>query len=225
MADGSGTYVADLDTAFPAGVDQVAVVDNAVKKTRSALVASFPNIDGAINATDTDVNLLTGLGGAGKGIIAGVSTVSPSAAAEAEFTELEADSIYKFFINIFGSGNVNIDAVPGNAGGYASGTLGYITTRNQISSGIGTTSGTSASIWRLGGVSTGVALTGEFLLFTSNTTKNLATANYAFHSRNASTGERESNTGVGWYGDEATKIKFAPNSGTITGSILCMKVG
>ena len=59
MADASGSYVGQLDSTFPDGdTDAVNVLDDAVKKTRSVLVASFPSITGAVTKTHTEINNL-----------------------------------------------------------------------------------------------------------------------------------------------------------------------
>ena len=60
MADASGSYVGQLDSTFPDGdTDAVNVVDDAIKKTRSVLVASFPSVTGAVTKTHTEINALT----------------------------------------------------------------------------------------------------------------------------------------------------------------------
>lgn len=224
MSDGSGTYVADLDTSFPAGTDQVATADNAIRKTRTALVATFPNVDGAVTSTDSDLEHIAGQAATGKGLILGVETQNLSAASEAEFTGLAADSVYEFWINnLFGSTTQKILTVtPGNAGGYSSGST--VETINFVwDSSTGDQSGDAlGAAWSCGYVVSSNPLSGKFTLFTGNATDNRTEALWEIIGATDSTWRRMA--GGGAWTDESTKIKFYPASGTFTGQIVCKKV-
>ena len=53
-------YIAGLDTSSPAGTDSVAVLDTEIQTFKTDVQDSFPNVDGAVTVTDTELNLLAG---------------------------------------------------------------------------------------------------------------------------------------------------------------------
>ena len=61
MALENPTYISDLDALNPAGTDSRAQGDNHIRNLKSAIKTTFPNIDGAVTATQADINKLTGL--------------------------------------------------------------------------------------------------------------------------------------------------------------------
>ncbi len=56
MAVESGTYIDDFDVAKPAGTEPKSILDDQIKWVKSALLATFANITGAVTATHTDLN-------------------------------------------------------------------------------------------------------------------------------------------------------------------------
>lgn len=57
----SATYISDLDTSLPAGGDSRAEGDNHIRLIKSALKTTFPNVNGAVTATDEQLNYLVGV--------------------------------------------------------------------------------------------------------------------------------------------------------------------
>lgn len=89
MADGSGSYVSQLDATFPDGdVDFVNVLDNAINKTREVLVATFGNVDGPVTATDTGLNNIPKL----------VHVGSAAVAAATQLVEITIEAGYDYRI-------------------------------------------------------------------------------------------------------------------------------
>ena len=56
MAVETGTYIDDFDVAKPAGTEPKSILDDQIKWVKSALLATFANITGAVTATHTDLN-------------------------------------------------------------------------------------------------------------------------------------------------------------------------
>lgn len=54
-------YISDLDDSNPKGSDKIAEGDNHIRNIKYALGETFPNIDGAVLATQDEINLLQGL--------------------------------------------------------------------------------------------------------------------------------------------------------------------
>lgn len=52
----SVTYIDDLDPNYPASADGMAEGDNHIRNIKSAIKATFPNIDGVCDATDTQLS-------------------------------------------------------------------------------------------------------------------------------------------------------------------------
>lgn len=56
MAVETGTIISDFDVAKPAGTEPKSILDDQIKWVKSALLATFANITGAVTATHTDLN-------------------------------------------------------------------------------------------------------------------------------------------------------------------------
>ena len=61
MALENPTFISDLDSSNPAGTDSRAQGDNHIRNLKSAIQTTFPNIEGAVTATQADINKLDGL--------------------------------------------------------------------------------------------------------------------------------------------------------------------
>ena len=62
LEDLTGTkYIDDLNSANPAAGDNVSEGDDHIIGIKNVLKTTFPNIDGAINATDTELNYVDGV--------------------------------------------------------------------------------------------------------------------------------------------------------------------
>ena len=60
----SATYIGDLNASYPAGTDAKSEGDDHLRLIKSVLKTTFPNINGAVSATDTDLsNVLPTTGG------------------------------------------------------------------------------------------------------------------------------------------------------------------
>lgn len=57
----SATYIDGLDSSLPSGSDSRAEGDNHIRLLKSVLKTTFPNINGAVNATDEQLNFLVGV--------------------------------------------------------------------------------------------------------------------------------------------------------------------
>ena len=60
MALESGTYIDSLVSTNPAATDSVAQADDHIRLIKSVLLATFPNMSGALNATHTELNIIDG---------------------------------------------------------------------------------------------------------------------------------------------------------------------
>lgn len=74
----TGTYISDLNASNPIhATDPVSQGDDHIRLIKSVLLATFPNVDGAVNFTPTEANLLDGLTGVtGSGDL--VASASPT---------------------------------------------------------------------------------------------------------------------------------------------------
>jgi len=54
------TYISDLNSTLPAGADAPSEGDNHIRNIKAGLKATFPNINGAVNTTDEELNKLAG---------------------------------------------------------------------------------------------------------------------------------------------------------------------
>ena len=61
MALENPTYISDLDALSPAGTDSRAHGDDHIRNLKGAIQTTFPNINGAVTATQADINKLDGL--------------------------------------------------------------------------------------------------------------------------------------------------------------------
>lgn len=56
MAVETGTIISDFDVAKPAGTEPKSILDDQIKWVKSAILATFANITGAVTTTHTDLN-------------------------------------------------------------------------------------------------------------------------------------------------------------------------
>lgn len=56
----TGTYINSLNSAWPLGGDQSYTADDHSRFIKATIVASFPNISGAMTATHAELNILDG---------------------------------------------------------------------------------------------------------------------------------------------------------------------
>ena len=61
MALETGTFINSLNAANPAATDGLAAADDHMRLIKSTIKSTFPNIDGAMNATDDELNVLDGI--------------------------------------------------------------------------------------------------------------------------------------------------------------------
>ena len=54
----TGTYISDLVPANPAGTDQINEADDHIRLIKATLKNTFPNVDGAVNATPAQIDQL-----------------------------------------------------------------------------------------------------------------------------------------------------------------------
>ena len=62
MALESGTYISDLVPSNPAGTDDRSQGDDHIRLIKSTLKNTFPNVNGAVSATDEQLSALSGAG-------------------------------------------------------------------------------------------------------------------------------------------------------------------
>ena len=56
----TGTYISDLVATNPLGSDLASTIDDHIRLLKSTIKATFPNINGAVSATDEELSLLAG---------------------------------------------------------------------------------------------------------------------------------------------------------------------
>ena len=61
MALETGTFISDLNASNPASVDGLAAADDHMRLIKATIKATFPNITGAVTATQAELNLLDGV--------------------------------------------------------------------------------------------------------------------------------------------------------------------
>lgn len=61
MALESGTYINSLNASNPAATDSLSQADDHLRLIKSTVLASFPNVSGAVTATHTELNLIDGV--------------------------------------------------------------------------------------------------------------------------------------------------------------------
>lgn len=76
MALETGTYISDLVATNPASSDNVSTADDHLRLIKSTIKASFPNITGAANPTQTELNLLVGASALGDVTTSGTQTLT-----------------------------------------------------------------------------------------------------------------------------------------------------
>jgi microcystin-dependent protein len=55
------TYIDDLDATLPAATDPLSQADDHIRNIKGTIKQTFPNVTGAVTATDASLNLLSGL--------------------------------------------------------------------------------------------------------------------------------------------------------------------
>lgn len=90
----SATYISGLDPLKPTGSDVKQEGDNHIRLLKQTLINTWPNITGAVTATHTDLNYVSGIGGAAASQT--YATNAASSAVSAKFpnvtTAVTADS-------------------------------------------------------------------------------------------------------------------------------------
>lgn len=61
MALETGTYISDLNSANPVGSDSLGAADDHLRLIKSLILATFPNITGAVTPTHTELNYVDGV--------------------------------------------------------------------------------------------------------------------------------------------------------------------
>ena len=61
MAQETGTFINSLNAANPAATDGLAAADDDMRLIKWTIKSTFPNIDGAMNATEDELNVLDGV--------------------------------------------------------------------------------------------------------------------------------------------------------------------
>tara|TARA_R110002020_G_scaffold1147_1_gene5649 strand:- start:3258 stop:3854 length:597 start_codon:yes stop_codon:yes gene_type:complete len=61
MALESGTYINSLNASNPAATDSLSQADDHLRLIKSTVLATFPNVSGAVTATHTELNLIDGV--------------------------------------------------------------------------------------------------------------------------------------------------------------------
>ena len=57
----SGTYISDFVSTNPTSTDKRRQGDDHLRWIKAAILATFPNLDGAMNASDTELNYVVGV--------------------------------------------------------------------------------------------------------------------------------------------------------------------
>lgn len=86
MALETATYIDGLVAANPAGTDSKSQGDDHLRLLKSTIKATFPNITGAVTATQAELNVLDGLTGDGVMVKSGSGSVSRTLTAGAGIT-------------------------------------------------------------------------------------------------------------------------------------------
>lgn len=75
----TGTYISDLNSSNPAATDEVSKADDHLRWIKSALLATFTAITGAVTATHTQLNRLASLAGLSVLGVTGSASAAPDA--------------------------------------------------------------------------------------------------------------------------------------------------
>jgi hypothetical protein len=123
LEDLTGTkYIDDLNSSNPAAGDNVSEGDDHIRGIKNVLKTTFPNLDGAVNATDTELNYLDittlGTSEASKALTAdanGIVTINQDTDNNALYIDSEATS----YNAILAYGKYTIECIQDISGGYA----------------------------------------------------------------------------------------------------------
>ena len=78
MALESGTFIDDLNASNPTSTDVVSQADDHLRLIKSTIKASFPNITGAVTATQSDLNSATSFNMPSGAILAFAGSSAPT---------------------------------------------------------------------------------------------------------------------------------------------------
>jgi hypothetical protein len=146
---GSGKYIDDLVSANPAVGDDVSEGDDHIRGIKNVLKLTFPSIDGAITATDTELNYVDGVTSA---IQTQIDNKTTNATHSGEVTGATALTIAD---NVVDEANLKVSNTPsngyflsaqsGNTGGMTWAEVDALPTQTSNSGKFLTTNGSAAS--------------------------------------------------------------------------------
>jgi hypothetical protein len=146
---GSGKYIDDLVSANPAVGDDVSEGDDHIRGIKNVLKLTFPSIDGAITATDTELNYVDGVTSA---IQTQIDSKTTNATHSGEVTGATALTIAD---NVVDEANLKVSNTPsngyflsaqsGNTGGMTWAEVDALPTQTSNSGKFLTTNGSAAS--------------------------------------------------------------------------------
>lgn len=125
----TATYISDLNPSNPAHTDNLSAIDSHLRMIKQTLKATFPNVNGAVAATDEDLSGTVGLMGDGvltvkapaSGSSIGGSTVLKGAGTNADVTIVNDSGTLKVkvgtttVLTVDGSGNLTATAAVNGA--------------------------------------------------------------------------------------------------------------
>lgn len=125
----AATYINTLDASNPTATDPKSQGDDHIRLVKSVLKATFPNVSGAVTATQTEINLLAGQTGA-ISFPAGTRMPFAQAAAPTGWTQDTSDTADDRMLRVVktsggGTGGVKtpilMDVVPAHTHGFTTG--------------------------------------------------------------------------------------------------------
>ena len=178
---GSGKYIDDLVSANPAVGDDVSEGDDHIRGIKNVLKLTFPSIDGAITATDTELNYVDGVTSA---IQTQIDSKTTNATHSGEVTGATALTIAD---NVVDEANLKVSNTPsngyflsaqsGNTGGMTWAEVDALPTQTSNSGKFLTTNGSAAS-WAVLDTDANTTTKGLYEM------KNVISANYSIASGN-----------------------------------------
>ena len=147
---GSGKYIDDLVSANPAVGDDVSEGDDHIRGIKNVLKLTFPSIDGAITATDTELNYVDGVTSA---IQTQIDNKTTNATHSGEVTGATALTIAD---NIVDEANLKVSNAPTNGyvltaqSGQSGGLLWAAASGNTTTNGLYEMANTIASNYTIG---------------------------------------------------------------------------
>ena len=235
---GSNSTVGGI--AIGEGTTIVSSLNDALRQIMGEIRAVLPAIDAAVTATHAELNILDGVtavaadlnllaGAAAAGADSVVSVHQTIATSPYEFTGLAAGAVYEFYgANILlatPGAEVPVYAVQGNAGGYAAAgnmTSGGIVTSTAAPYVVGDLYANESAVIGKTGLNPVNPMVFKLTLFTGSGSiysQLLSSAMYI----NTSTGWETFMAQAVW-NEPATKVKFEPASGVLTGTIRMVRI-